>query len=242
MVRPFGEQHGACRRQREVVMFGDGGLFSAEKLVLVGAVVQTAAMLFRHQIILRVTFIIGAAIYVCFYLLILPYPLWEAAIASIAMALATFYGLVVILVSRSKLIIPASLMDLYTKMGGMEPGEFRSLMRSSARRVAETTETLTHEGEVPDRLYFIEAGRMWAEKNAREFSLPSEVFIGEVAFLTGQPASATVRVAAGTRIVEWDAATLKRRIQRNARVRLALEARIAEDLAGKVARAVNSEG
>jgi len=222
-------------------MSGEGGLFSAEQLVLVGAVVQTMAMLFRHQIILRVTFIIGAAIYVCFYLLVLPYPLWEAAIASIAMALATFYGLVVILVSRSRLIIPDSLMDLYTTMGGMEPGEFRSLMRSSTRRATEATETLTQEGTVPDKLYFIEAGQMWAEKNARDFSLPPEVFIGEVAFLTGEPASATVRVATGARLVEWDAAALRRRIQRNTRVRLALEARIAEDLAGKVARAVNSE-
>jgi len=223
-------------------MFAEGGVFSAEQLVLVGAVVQTAAMLFRHQILLRVTFIIGAAIYVCFYLLVLPYPLWEAAIASIAMALATFYGLVVILVSRSRLVIPARLADLYDRLGGMEPGDFRALMRASARRrEAAETETLTIEGAVPDKLYFIESGRMWADKSAQRFTLPSEVFIGEVAFLTGQPASATVRVARGARLVEWDTETLKRRIQRNARLRLALEARIAEDLAGKVARAVNSE-
>ncbi|MFB9148614.1 cyclic nucleotide-binding domain-containing protein [Roseovarius ramblicola] len=222
-------------------MFGEGGWFSGEQLVLLGAVVQTMAMLFRHQVILRVTFITGAAIYIAFYLVVLPTPLWEAAFASLAMATATFYGLVVLLVSRSKLIIPGSLMDLYHTIGGMEPGEFRSLMRSAARRGVETTETLTHEGEVPEKLYFIESGGMWAEKNSQDFTLPPEVFIGEVAFLTGKPASATVRVAPGARLVEWDAATLKRRIQRNSRVRLALEARIAEDLAGKVTRAVNSE-
>lgn len=222
-------------------MLGGDGWFSVGQLVLLGAAVQTMAMLFRHQIALRLTFILGSAIYITYYLFAMPSPLWEAASASLVMALATFYGLVVLLVSRSKLIIPGSLMDLYHTMGGMEPGEFRSLMRSAARRVVETTETLTHEGEVPDRLYFIESGRMWAEKNSQEFTLPPEVFIGEVAFLTGKPASATVRAAPGARLVEWDAATLKRRIQRNSRVRLALEARIAEDLAGKVARAVNSE-
>jgi hypothetical protein len=223
-------------------MFGEGGLFSAEQLVLVGAAVQTAAMLFRHQVILRITFIIGSAIYVCFYLVVLPYPLWEAAIASITMALATFYGLAVILVSRSRLIVPKHLTDLYDRIGGMEPGDFRALMRASAlRRETTETKTLTLEGVVPDKLYFVESGRMWAVKNAREFSLPPEVFIGEVAFLTGQPASATVRVAEGARLVEWDAETLKRRVQRNVRLRLALEARIAEDLAGKVARAVNSD-
>jgi len=226
---------------RGEIMFGEGGWFSGEQLVLVGAVVQTMAMLFRHQIVLRVTFIIGAAIYIAFYLLVLPAPLWEAAFASLAMATATFYGLVVILVSRSRLIIPSGLMDLYTTMGGMEPGEFRSLMRPAVRREAREKETLTLEGVVPDKLYFVESGSMWARKNAQTFSLPPEVFIGEVAFLTGQPASATVQVDPGARLVEWDAAILKHRIERNARVRLALEARIAEDLAGKVARAVNSE-
>ena len=222
-------------------MFAEEGWFSAEQLVLLGAAIQTMAMLFRHQIILRITFIVGAAIYIYFYLLVLTTPLWEAAFASFAMALATFYGLVIILISRSKLIIPERLKELYHTMGDMEPGEFRSLMQSSSRRTVETPEVLTREGEVPEKLYFIESGKMWAEKKAHEFTLPPEVFIGEVAFLTGKPASATVRVAPGARLVEWDVTELKRRIKRNTRVQLALQARIAEDLAGKVARAINSE-
>ena len=44
MVRQFGEQDGACWRQREVIMFGEGGWFSGEQLVLLGAVVQVAGL------------------------------------------------------------------------------------------------------------------------------------------------------------------------------------------------------
>ena len=222
-------------------MLAEEGWFSAGQLVLLGAAIQTMAMLFRHQITLRLTFIAGSAIYIYFYLLVLTTPLWEAALASLATAVAAFYGLIIILVSRSKLIIPERLRELYHTMGGMEPGEFRSLMQSSSRWTVETTEVLTREGEVPEKLYFIESGKMWAEKAASEFALPPEVFIGEVAFMTGNPASATVRVAPGARLVEWDVTELKRRLKRNPRVQLALEARIAEDLAGKVARAINSK-
>jgi len=213
--------------------------FSAGQLVFLGAAIQTLAMLFRDQVALRITYIVGGAIWIFYYLFALSSPLWEAALASFALTLATFYGLLGLLVGRSKLIIPDHLMGLYHTMGGLAPGEFRALMRAGQRKTVESAEVLTHEGAVPDKLYFVESGGVRAQKNSHEFALPPEVFIGEVAFMTGQPASATIELAAGAQLVEWDAADLKRRMRRNPRLRQALEARIARDMADKVARAVN---
>jgi hypothetical protein len=209
-------------------------------LIAVGAFFQTLAMLFRNQIVLRTMFIVGSSFYVTYYIHVLPTPLWEAATASIAMAATTAIGLISLLVGRSKAIIPKHLLDLYEHMGNIQPGEFRALMRCGARRTLDRQETLTVQGQTPTKLYYIEAGQIETVKNEHSFPLPTGIFIGEIAFMTGAPASATVHVAPGSRIVEWDSARLRRKARRKDKLRLALDARLAQDLANKVANAVGS--
>lgn len=215
-------------------------VFGANLFIVSGAVLQTSAMLFQNQIVLRTMFILGAACYVTYYLHVLPKPLWEAAAASIAMATTTGIGLISFLIGRSEFVIPKHLIGLYYQMGNVQPGEFRSLLSCGTRRILDQEETLTVQEQTPKKLYFIESGDVEAVKNDYTFPLPTGIFIGEIAFMTGAPASATVRVAAGGRIVEWDSERLHKQIRRRTKLRLALAARLAQDLAGKVANSVVS--
>lgn len=216
------------------------GEFGINLFILFGAVLQTSAMLFRNQIYLRTMFILGASCYVTYYIHVLPTPLWEAAAASIAMGTTTAIGLISLLISRSKAIIPRHLVDLYNQMGNIGPGEFRTLLSCASRRDLDREETLTVQGQTPTKLYYIESGQVEAVKNEYTFPLPTGIFIGEIAFMTGAPASATVHVAPGGRIVEWDSERLHKIMSRKDKLRLALDARLAQDLAGKVANAVGS--
>lgn len=205
-----------------------------------GAALQTLAMLFRNQVVLRVLYILGGGCYVTFYIYVLPQPLWQAAAATTAIASTTAIGLIAILIGRSKAIIPKDLIGLYHKMGNIRPGEFRLLLKIGRRRRLEKREVLTVQDRTPEKLYFIESGQIEAHKNGHVFPLPSRIFIGEIAFMTGDPASATVYVSPGSEIVEWDSALLRKMTQRKDKLRLALDARLAQDLAAKVTNAVGS--
>ena len=209
-------------------------------IVIVGAALQISAMLFRNQIILRTLFILGGICYILFYIYGLPEPLWQAALATTSIASTTAIGLLSILIGRSTIIIPKDLIGLYKKMGGIRPGEFRQLLRYGERRRLETSENLTVQDQIPKKLYFIESGRIEAHKNGHVFSLPSGIFIGEIAFLTDVPASATIQVSAGSDIVEWDGTVLRKAVERNEKLKIALDARLATDLAAKVKSAVGS--
>jgi len=170
----------------------------------------------------------------------MPEPLWEAAAASIAMATSTAIGLVALLAGRSKALIPKDLMELYQQMGNIQPGEFRLLLKYGRRRQLHEREALTVQDQTLQKLYYIESGEIEAHKNGHVFTLPSGIFIGEIAFMTGAPASATIYISAGSGIVEWDSALLRKASERKDKLRLALDARLAQDLADKVANAVGS--
>ncbi|MEO0920722.1 MAG: cyclic nucleotide-binding domain-containing protein, partial [Pseudomonadota bacterium] len=75
------------------------------------------------------------------------------------------------------------------------------------------------------------------EKFGERFTIPNGVFVGEVAYLTGNRASASTYLATDSDVLEWDIGSLKRISARDPRFRLAMDAMISLDLAGKIARA-----
>jgi CRP-like cAMP-binding protein len=96
---------------------------------------------------------------------------------------------------------------------------------------------LTQENQPVECLYFILDGSATIEKAGRSTSVDAGVFIGEIAFLLTQPASATVTVASESRYVVWDAGALRRLLMRSPSLRIAFNAALNRDMATKVARA-----
>jgi len=210
-------------------------------LVLVAGAVQAIAMLFRNQFVLRGVFIVGSILYISYYLGVVSPPLYEAALMSGILASATLYGMASLILDRSRFMIRAEQIPLFEAMGGIEPGLFRRLMRLGRPRVVSGPEKLTRAGVTPDRLYFVRSGQVMAEKGGYQFALRPPLFIGEIAFMTRAPASATVSVSGDAEIVEWSCARLHKATGRDARLRLALHARLAQDLAAKVTAAVGPD-
>ncbi len=211
-------------------------VFHPGNIVYIAAATQAAGMLFRTQITLRIFLLVGSGLYLAYYASAAADPLWEAMAATSAIACANVYGLTMLLLSRSPRMIPAGQQSLYQMMGGLEPGDFRNLMRVGQLRTLQASEVLTVAGEVPDRLIFLIDGDVVIEKgSAPPFRLPPRHFIGEVSLVLTTPASATVRASAGTKLVEWPRDRLVREMDRRARLKLAVEAMIARDMARKVA-------
>jgi len=205
-------------------------------LVFIAAAAQVVGMLCRSQTLLRIFLLIGSSFYFLNYAFAAEEPLWQGMAASTAMSMANVYGLSMLLLSRSTRIIPAHQLELFRMLGGLQPGDFKALMRLGEVRTLQADEVLTVKSKVPDRLFYVIDGTVEIEKDAAPaFRISPRNFIGEVSLILGTPASATVRAPAGTRVVEWPRDRLVREMQRRSRLKLAVEALIARDMARKVA-------
>jgi hypothetical protein len=117
-------------------------------------------------------------------------------------------------------------------------GNLRSRMLKLARwETRQPDEVLVEEGQLSPQLVFIARGAASIEKAGRIVGVcgPGD-FLGEMSFLTGRPASASVRVTNEIRCCLFDPAALKALSQRNPAIRQALELSFNRNLVGKLER------
>ena len=211
-------------------------LFS-DYLVLAAAGMFVLGYLTINQIILRIMLLVGTALYIWYYAVVDDAPLWPAIWASATTGSANLIGMLGLIYRRSAWAIPSSFRDIYPHFNALPPGDFRKLMKEANRVTRPAGYRLTTAGTTVDTLYYIIDGAVEVEKLNSRFSIPKNTFVGEVAYMTGNPASASTFLVSDSLVLEWPVAKLKRRATRDPRFRLALDAMISLDLAGKVARA-----
>ena len=97
---------------------------------------------------------------------------------------------------------------------------------------------LTREDAHSYTLHYLASGQAEVEKLGQRIMISAPCFVGEVAFMTGAPASGTVVAQAGAQVLSSDMARLKAVGRKRVRFHLALNSLISNDLAGKVAASV----
>lgn len=211
-------------------------LFLPDYLVLLAAGMFVLGYLIINQVMLRTMLLIGTVLYIWYYAIVDDTPLWPAIWASLATGTANFLGLVGILYGRSFWAIPKDFRDIYLRFDNLPPGDFRKLMGATRRIVRPAGYRLTSQGAKVDTLYYVVDGAVDIEKDNDIFSISHGSFVGEIAYLTGNAASATTVLSQESTVLEWDVELLKRKAARDPRVKLSLDALISLDLAGKVSR------
>jgi CRP-like cAMP-binding protein len=83
-------------------------------------------------------------------------------------------------------------------------------------------ETLTREGVPPGRLIFLAEGQAEVTMGGRAVGICEDTFVGELTFLTGEPATATVVTTTPGRALVFDTDGLKRLVRRVPEIKLAL--------------------
>jgi hypothetical protein len=117
-------------------------------------------------------------------------------------------------------------------------GNLRARMLKLARwETREPGEVLVEEGQTAPQLVFIARGAASVEKGGMLVGVcgPGD-FLGEMSFLTGRPASATVRVANEIRCCVYDPVALKQMSRKAPAIRQALEFSFNRNLVGKLER------
>lgn len=202
--------------------------------VYVAMLAYTAGLLFRDQFILRILIMVGAICDTTYYYFYPEVPLWDAMLGSTLIFSATLFGLVRLLIDQAPGLVGAH-QDAFNCFHAMMPGDFRRLMRFGNRHRAEEPARLTEAGRHPPHLWLIVSGKARVTKGKASFEIAGPTFIGEIAFMTGEPASATVEALPGAHYVAWRTADLRKLLEKNERLATAFSATMARDMAGKVA-------
>lgn len=203
-------------------------------IVHLAALITIAGLLMRDQLKLRALVLVGNGLYAIYFLVAPPLPLWDAMFWSTAMGTANFVMIVIIWRSRQHFDIDEHALQVFAALESMEPGEFRRLMALGRVRQTLVPLELTRLGEMPERLYFVTAGTIVVDRPDRSVRLERPTFIGEVAFMLGTPATASVTLSPGGRYVRWDSDALRALLKHEPRIQQCFERAFSRDLATKL--------
>jgi len=207
----------------------------ANSLVHVAALLSVAAMFFRSALLLRVFLLAGTALNAAYFFIVPPEVLWGPVFWSGVMFVVNGAMIGLLVLDRTMFGLSAEEVRLFRTFGVFTPGEYRSLMRLAKWHQAPQTQQITALGAPVDALYYVLSGDIRVAKTHAIFPIGAGTFIGEIAFLRGTPASASVSVSPGARYIAFDRAALMALLERKPAIRIALGALLNADLAGKVA-------
>jgi len=203
-------------------------------LVHVAALTQVAGFLLRDQLRLRALVALGGALYLLYYYLAPAAPLWAAMFWSATMVCVNLVMIALIARNRSRRALSDDALRMYGAFSAMEPGDFRRLLRLARVSDADAPVVLTRLGEAADRVFYVIHGTVEIARADRTLTAQGPLFIGELRYLLGGAASATVTATPGARVAEWDAGALRRFCARHDRIARALESAFNRDLAMKI--------
>ncbi len=213
-------------------------IFTPELFAYIAGGFYVLGLLIINQVTLRLMVLAGTGFYILYYFTIATVPLWEAIYISVLIGGANILGLFSLLARNSQWAIPRAHKDLYGHFPGLPPGDFRTLVRMAKRRTAEEDIHLTTENAPLTKLFYVIEGETAVTKHGDKFRVPGGTFVGEVAYLMGQRASASTRLLKGAEYMEWSVLDLRNTSARSARFKLALDSVLSLDLAQKVSRSV----
>ena len=192
----------------------------------------------RDELWLRLLMLAASALYLIYYFVVVDEPLWDALITNGVLAAVNLAMIFIVIIERTTFSMSHETAKLFKSFPMLSPGQFRRLIRSGERLEADKLTRLTEEGVVPEHLYFVINGPVDIEKNEDLIQIPGGIFIGELAFLSRTPATASVFVDQGSHYLCWRHEDLDRLTRRSPAMNAAVVAQFNLDLAAKVSNSV----
>ena len=177
---------------------------------------------------------IGSLLYIVYYFRIDDVPLWEAMFWSAVIAAVNCAVLIRLLSDKVLVFKDEGHARLFRMFHGFTPGMYRKLLDQASMVRTDQITQLTTEGENLDKLYFVFEGGLRIRKQGKEFDYMPGTFVGEVVFLSGGNASATVTVPSGASFYEWEVEKLRKLLKHSPEIKINFEALLNRDLANKV--------
>ena len=174
--------------------------------------------------------------YLIYYLNAADKPLWSAVYWNLVILLLNGVMLVIIFRDNSSTGFTENELKLYSRLKSLSPPDFRKIVRLGKWHRTKADTILTVEGQPLNSLLYILEGELLIEKSGRKIKAMPYMFVGEIAFVTKEPASATVTARPGTLYIRWSSADLTRAQSKNDSLRNALALILNTDMAKKLAQ------
>lgn len=205
-------------------------------LVYAAFALDLLGFLARDEVWLRLLMLCATFLYILYFFLAADEPLWDAILADSVLAAVNLTMIGLILRERSTLGMSAATRALHRQFPLFSPGQFRRLMALAVplEPADGAHPPILRAGEAPDRLFYLSAGAVEIEKGGDLRRIEAPAFLGEIAWLTGAPASATVRLLPGAEGVAWPQEGLRDLVRRREGIGTGLSAMLNADLAGKL--------
>lgn len=213
-------------------------LISVATLVYLAFVLDMLGFLARDELKLRLLMLVGMIFYIAYYASVAETPLWDPILTNALLGAINLAMIVVVILERTTFAMSSDQARIFANFGLLSPGQFRRLLRHGKSARADRARTIVEEGRHVSQLAYLVEGGARMKKGGQRFSMSAGNFIGEVGFVTGRPASATVEVEPGAHFVLWEVAKLEALFKRHPALRNAMLAQINQDLANKVADGV----
>lgn len=200
------------------------------------SVLTMLAYLLKDILWLRLLTILSCFAGIAFNFIVPATPLWTVIYWNILFALINIVQVAIIIKDRSGVHFTDEEKELHeTLFKNFAPFEFMKLMRVGQWLNAKQGETLATEKQPINAIMLIYNGLVAVETNGQEVAkLKDGNFIGEVSFITGGEATATVRALIPTRYIAWPKDEITKLLNRNPTMRFAMQSMLSTDLSKKL--------
>lgn len=222
-------------------MFGETFLHPANFVHFAG-LFYAVGLLVRDELKLRLLILTGTGFYIAYYSLFPQAPMWGAIAVSVVLGLANITILITIMFERTTFAMSNEERALFQRFHTLNPGQFRKIMNCAERVRYDATTVIATEGLQPERLFFLVKGPAIVLKNGKRISIGGGEFIGEISFISGSNATASVAVEPGASVIEWRVDKLRKLFERKPALRNAMLALFNQDLASKLSVSVRRAG
>ncbi len=198
----------------------------------------------RDILLLRVLSIGACAVGIVYGYLIPSGPLWLVIFWLILFLVINVGRIIHLMLERRGVSFSEEERELYrTVFHRFAPVDFLKLIRLGAWRSAAPEEHLTRQGEALEDLKLIYNGEVVIERDGAEVVRSRDgTLVGEMSYVQGGYATATVRVLRPTRYLSWPRKELRRLLKRNPAMDLAMQTVFSMDLTRKLTQASEEMG
>lgn len=206
-------------------------------ILLVGLVFKLTGFAVRDEMWLRVLVICGFICDAAYYFFRAD-PILPSVLSNIALLAINVILVVAIASERTTWRMSLDDRKTFHYFPTLNPGQFRRLRKMTSAHSMDAGAVLTREGQPVDTLMLVFAQTITISKGGESFPIAGPAFVGEIAFLTGNPSSADVVLPDGGTVLRVDAGQLRKRMARSPAFNNAMVALFGTELARKVADSV----
>jgi Popeye-like protein len=200
------------------------------------SVLTAIAYLVKDILWLRILTVLACIAGIVFNYTVPATPLWVVIYWNLLFLAINVVQIGIVIKERRTVNFTEEEKELYqTLFASFAPFEFMKLLRVGRWREAKKDQLLAIDQKSLDEVMLIYNGLVQVEAGGQTLAqLKDGSFIGEMSFLSGGTASATVRAIEPTRYLSWSKEDLRQLLNRNPSMRFAMQTVLSTDLTRKL--------